>query len=103
MDYDNYTLDELFRVAFHEENRLALAVLDRMEDETIRLTVKVESLEKVKGVIDDLSKRLKEAEALADEILTLNTKVPEIGHGKLLNLHQKASELKSMIGDYDAN
>ena len=98
MDCDNYTLDELFRIAFHEENRLALAIMDRMEDETIRLKVEVESLEEVKG--EDLSKRLMEAEALADEILTLNTKVLEIGHGKL---HQKASELKSMIGDYDAN
>jgi len=46
MDYDNYTLDELFRIAFHEENRLALAVLDRMEDETIRLRMEVEPLER---------------------------------------------------------
>ena len=57
----------------------------------------------VQSVIEGLMERLMEAEALADEILTLNTKVPEIGHGKLLNLHQKASELKSMIGDCDAN
>ena len=46
MDYDNYTLDELFRIAFHEENRLALAILDRMEDETIRLRMEVEPLER---------------------------------------------------------
>lgn len=47
----------------------------------------------IQSVIEDLLKVLKDQDALAVEVLTLNPTCTMIGQGKILNLHSLANEV----------